>query len=61
MGAILIFVGAILYWGDFEVGAILIDVGAILTGVMLQWGDLTCIPMSGMTILFQFLTWNIVN
>jgi len=31
--------GAILYWGDFEVGVILINVGVIL-----QWGDLTCIP-----------------
>ena len=35
--------GAILYWGDFEVGAILINVGAILTRAILQWGDLTCI------------------
>jgi len=33
MGAILINVGAILYGGDFEVGA-------ISTGAILQWGDL---------------------
>ena len=33
--------GAILYGGDFEVGTILINVGAIL-----QWGDLTCTQWS---------------
>ena len=33
-------VGAILYRGDFEVGVILINVVAILTGAILQWDDL---------------------
>jgi hypothetical protein len=36
----LINVGAILYRGDFEVGVILINVVAILTGAILQWDDL---------------------
>ena len=33
-------VGAVLYRGDFEVGVILINVVAILTGAILQWDDL---------------------
>jgi hypothetical protein len=36
----LINVGAVLYRGDFEVGVILINVVAILTGAILQWDDL---------------------
>jgi hypothetical protein len=34
-------------------GAILINVGAILTGEILQWGDLTCIRIINYKLIYN--------